>query len=308
VPRSCCAAAAAGSAAAIAAVSALSDSHVTATSSGTVEDTISELASPSGAKLGYATAVRASLPDDVAGIVRNPAGGQALIFAFLIAQDENLRETELEMLRGETDPRTFEITTGLQSRLAEIHSSQKIALIDLALPALRRLSAEEYERFLRITKNLIEADQQIDLFEFMLQKIIRRHLDMFFDRAPSQRIRFRDVASLAGDANVLVSTLAHLGQEADDEVAAAYREGASLLAEESRLEFGLLAVAECGLGPIDEALDRIDKATPLVKKKILCACSKTVMADNRIESREAELLRAIADTIGVPIPPFVRAE
>jgi uncharacterized tellurite resistance protein B-like protein len=60
------------------------------------------------------------------------------------------------------------------------------------------------------------------------------------------------------------------------------------------------------LAQIDEALNRFDEATPLVKKRLLHACGKVVMADQRITDNEAELLRAIADTIGCPIPPFVK--
>jgi hypothetical protein len=31
------------------------------------------------------------------------------------------------------------------------------------------------------------------------------------------------------------------------------------------------------------------------------------MADKGVSSREAELIRAIGDAIGVPVPPFVKA-
>ena len=65
---------------------------------------------------------------------------------------------------------------------------------------------------------------------------------------------------------------------------------------------------DCGLQQIGEALDRFDQAAPMVKKSLLIACGNTVMADDEIVSDEAELLRAIADTIGCPIPPFVKAE
>jgi uncharacterized tellurite resistance protein B-like protein len=38
------------------------------------------------------------------------------------------------------------------------------------------------------------------------------------------------------------------------------------------------------------------------------ACAQTVAADGAIQEREAELLRAIADTLDCPIPPFVQME
>ena len=63
---------------------------------------------------------------------------------------------------------------------------------------------------------------------------------------------------------------------------------------------------QCGLQDIEVALDKFAQATPLVKKRLLHACGKTVMADEKVTSDEAELIRAIADAIGCPIPPFVK--
>ena len=44
-----------------------------------------------------------------------------------------------------------------------------------------------------------------------------------------------------------------------------------------------------------------------VVEQAAIACAHTVAADGQVLYREAELLRAIADTLDCPIPPFVRA-
>ena len=56
---------------------------------------------------------------------------------------------------------------------------------------------------------------------------------------------------------------------------------------------------------IDAALGKIEHAIAPVKKVILRACAKVVVADGIIASQEAELLRAIADALDCPVPPFV---
>jgi uncharacterized tellurite resistance protein B-like protein len=56
---------------------------------------------------------------------------------------------------------------------------------------------------------------------------------------------------------------------------------------------------------LDTALDRLALATPQIKKNLIEACVQVVAADSLIQEREAELLRAIADTLDCPIPPFV---
>ena len=62
----------------------------------------------------------------------------------------------------------------------------------------------------------------------------------------------------------------------------------------------------CDLPQVDEALNRLGQAVPQIKKNVLNACAQTVGADGVIQESEAELLRAIADTLDCPIPPFVQ--
>jgi uncharacterized tellurite resistance protein B-like protein len=70
----------------------------------------------------------------------------------------------------------------------------------------------------------------------------------------------------------------------------------------------LLPAAECELAQVDDALNRLCQAVPQIKKNVLNACAQTVAADGVIQETEAELLRAIADTLDCPMPPFIPAQ
>ena len=56
---------------------------------------------------------------------------------------------------------------------------------------------------------------------------------------------------------------------------------------------------------VDLALERLGQAVPQIKKNVLNACAQTVAADEIVQEREAELLRAVADSLDCPIPLFV---
>ena len=58
---------------------------------------------------------------------------------------------------------------------------------------------------------------------------------------------------------------------------------------------------------IDAALEHLAQASPQLKKLVLNACAHAVASDGVLQSREAELLRAIADTLDCPLPPFLEA-
>jgi uncharacterized tellurite resistance protein B-like protein len=56
---------------------------------------------------------------------------------------------------------------------------------------------------------------------------------------------------------------------------------------------------------LDAALGRLVLSVPQIKKNVLNACAETVAADGLLQAAEAELLRAIADSLDCPIPPFI---
>ena len=157
-------------------------------------------------------------------------------------------------------------------------------------------------------QKLVESDGEIDLFEYVFQKIVLRHLEPHFQQARKPTTQYYAIKPLAGDCAVLLSALAYLGQEEPDQVRFAFQQGANLLSYAAQAELQLLPEEQCELAQVDTALDRLGQAVPQIKKNVLNACAQTVAADGVIQEMEAELLRAIADTLDCPIPPFIPAQ
>jgi hypothetical protein len=102
----------------------------------------------------------------------------------------------------------------------------------------------------------------------------------------------------------VLSVLAHVGNKTPQTVDAAFVAGLRGL-DVAGLDARPRDLASANLGDLDAALGRLEEAAPALKKQILHACARTVSADGRIETREAELLRAIADALDCPLPPFL---
>ena len=129
------------------------------------------------------------LNEDWKRAARDREGAQALIFGLLLAGDDELREGEVSFLEKSVGRDAMELSLKWQEEVRELHSARKIALIDLSLPALRGLSESEYRRFLEITQWLIASDAKVDLFEFMIQRVIERHLVSHFEGGGFAKIR-----------------------------------------------------------------------------------------------------------------------
>jgi len=66
----------------------------------------------------------------------------------------------------------------------------------------------------------------------------------------------------------------------------------------------LLSGESAGVAALDAALNRLAVAAPIIKKNLIEASVRVVAADGVIQEAEAELLRAIADTLDCPMPPL----
>jgi Zn-dependent protease with chaperone function len=265
------------------------------------------LGNPTPLHLRYAEALRSAFPESVRSATREPLSAQALMFALLLSDDGALRDGQLEEIGRQMSAAMREKVAALHPEVAPIAARARLPLVNLALPALRQLRADEFQRFSRTLQWLIESDEQVELFEFVLQKIVRRHLAPQFEKARPPVIQFYSMKPLAPDAAVLLSALANLSSADAAEVAKAFQAGAPYL-RAGDVDVALLPRDQCGLEQVSAALDRLALAVPQIKKNVLEACVRVVGADGVIQEREAELLRAIAETLDCPIPPFVKME
>ena len=252
--------------------------------------------------------VHRSLPQAWIDICHSHHGAQAMVYALLLAQDETLRNAELSQLRQSCEAETYDLVSSLFREVGTLHSTIKFSLVDLAIPTLRHLSQNEYQQFRVIIDQLIASDRQVNLFEFALLKVIQRHLDTFFRQSRPPRMKYRNIGRLTDETSILISTLAAMSHVNDPAgIQSAFNRAANHLKSTSRTPITFRDASECGLKEIDEALGKFNEATPPVKRLLLEAASQSVLEDSAVSSREAELIRAIADAIGCPIPPFVKS-
>jgi hypothetical protein len=271
-----------------------------------MQSVLPNLGKPTPLHLRYAEDLRNSLPESLKATACEPFDAAALIYALLLSEDETLRANQLKGLAQRTNAAIYGKTAALFPEVAPIAGHTRLPLVNLALPALRQLRSNEFEQFSKTLRWLIESDQQIDLFEFVLQKSIRRHLESHFNKTRPPTTQYYSVKPLVPDCSVVLTALANVSSGDPAEVEKAFLAGAPYLRSPDG-DWRLLSREACGLSEIDAALNRLALAVPQIKKNLIDACIHVVGADGVIQEREAELLRAIADTLDCPIPPFVES-
>ncbi len=265
---------------------------------------VADIGQPQAQHLSYATEFHQAMPDSLQAAARDPLEASALIFALLLDNDPSVRQKQVSDITRLVSGPAGQETLRLWPELQSLPAQAKIPLVDLALPALRRLSPQQFEQFREALKNLMASDEKTDLFEYMLQKIVIRHLETYFSPGRRQITQFYDLRPLVPDCGVLLSATAYAGQEDATSAHAAFAVGAGPLGQIAGREIPWFPPGQCDLAHLDIALERLSQAVPQIKKNVLNACVQTVAADNVIQETEAELVRAIADALDCPVPPL----
>ena len=255
-----------------------------------------------------ARGILSSINNSIINAVRDRDGAKVIAGFLLLSSDESTRERQTVIIKDFVGS----IFDDLQAHIEEIlesPSATKIAIMDLCLPSLRSCSENEYDQFCNYIDMLILADDQIDLFEFMIQRIIKRHLDKYFGRVKkSNSFRFVSLSNVKKECTIILSAMAGVGSTVKSESLEAFNNGALILEKEGSGNLKMLEPGSCGINEIDKALDKLERCSSTLKKDILVACGTAALSDNHLSCLEIELLRAVADSIGTPIPPFVFRE
>jgi hypothetical protein len=219
----------------------------------------------------------------------------------LDSDDEPTQRRQLAFIAARAGGDALSLLQSLDFSLRELGPAQKLPLIQLALPALKALEPSALAPFFETLDALVHADGRISPFEFALQKLLRRNLAASRQPTTAAVVQIYSFQAVATEIGTVLSALALAGAS---DPAAAYAAGTAQLP--------LLAGRLAPLAPaqdfaaLDAALDKLATASGPIKQRLLLAAAHVVTTDDLINVEEYELLRAIAATLDVPLPPLSR--
>ena len=220
------------------------------------------LGKPTPLHLQYAEALRNSLPESLKAAAREPLDATALIYALVLSADEAQRATQLAGLAGLV-PQTVAVKlAALYPEAAATAAHARLPLVNLALPALRQLAPGQYSQFSQALQWLINSDGQVELFEFVLQKIVLRHLDSEFHGVRKSVVQYYTLKPLVPDCAIILSALADVGSNDAGEIEKAFAAGAPYIYAPDDTGLALRPAGQCGVDQIDAALNRCPTPCP----------------------------------------------
>jgi Zn-dependent protease with chaperone function len=255
-------------------------------------------------EISCAQALHDGMPDVLRVAAQEPFSARALVYALLLDPRADLRDFQLTRLKAGAEPQDFAETMRLLAPVQALPDTHRLPLLDLAMPALRQMSPRQHRAFRAQVELLMVADQRLSLFEYTLRCVLHRHLDAQF--LPQRRTRpvHSSPQRLAHPVAAVLALLAWEGQPEPDQAARAFDTGMHSYIGGDHTH-RLPRREECSLAEFDAALQTLNQSVPAIKRRIVVACTACILANQQVTVREAELLRAICDTLDCPLPPLI---
>lgn len=274
---------------------------------GSLEEAVSRVGKVDPEVISYAHTLHDGMPDVLRVAAHEPFSARALVYALLLDPRADLRELQLTRLKAGAEPQDFAETLRLVDFVEALPDTHRLPLLDLAMPALRQMSCHQHRAFRAQVEVLMVADQQLSLFEYTLRCVLHRHLDAQFLPQRLTRPVHSSPQNLTRPVATLLALLAWEGQPESGQAARGFDTGISAYIGGDHT-YRLPPREECSLAEFDAALQTLKQSVPAIKRRIVLACAACILANQQVTVREAELLRAICDTLDCPLPPLVMRE
>ncbi len=289
---------------AVIAAGAMAEARQTGTSPTSAAAFAASVGQPSEKHMLYARKLREAIPPALLEAAHEPASARAVVCALLLAKDEETAGKQLGLMAD--DQALREETLKLRSAVAALPPEATMPLLDLSLPALKRISQEQYATFKTRVRGLIQADRQVELFEYTLYRILLRSLDPAFAPEAPRPPQYYSLATLSAPCAVLLSALARAAGS-EESVAQSFDAGVAQLPELNQKP-SLLPAEEASVAKLDHALETLTTVSPANKRELVRAAVAAIAADDHVTVEEGELLRAISDRLDCPVPPLLPGE
>jgi Zn-dependent protease with chaperone function/uncharacterized tellurite resistance protein B-like protein len=220
----------------------------------------------------------------------DPVSAMAVVLGLILRNDPTQRAAQLAQAEALAGGEVVKEARRLDALLRAVPAGSRVALLDLSMPALRQLSPAQVAAF---RKALERAGYEAEdgLIVLLIQASMRRYLST--EKNPPSRPG--DVAAACG---LVLSAVVQTSGEDPSAQGRAYVLGVGVLGM-SGLAPTMVPSPQVDLAKVDEALAVIAGQAVPSRRQFVRAIGAAMLHDGRAEPAEVEIVRAVADSLGI---------
>ena len=230
----------------------------------------------------------------LANAAHDPYEARGLIYAMLIDPEPEIAAAQLNKIRAQAERGVPSHTEQMLPLVQASTRSQLLLLLGMAMPTLKELSRQQYQRFSANAAELIVFDQRVNVFEWVLHRVMTKELYAHFVQPNRTMGRIGSFRRMRLEVQTILSVVAHRSGAAED----SFHTGAELL----KLDLQLSSLAFFDHEQLNKALERLRELQPKLKQQLLEACAAVALADGELHPDQHALLHGIAATLDCPLP------
>jgi Zn-dependent protease with chaperone function len=267
----------------------------------TAREYAAAVGNPTAASYQAGVRIRKEIPQHLIDLAHNPATAVPLIYGLIFDRNQNVRQAQYGIVARYHGKQVADESWRCATELVHVDPSLRLPVASIAFPALRGRPEAETRLMTSVLGELINADGQIDIFEYCLGTMVFVGLSEACPSGSPWKSRRESLASAQNAVSCLIAVLAQTGNSDPPVAAAAFQAGIAVAYPQARIPFrpvqGVFALEE--VWPVIDGLEGNDKAT------LVAAVATTVTADGVVTEEESELLRTVCGVVHCPVPPVV---
>jgi Zn-dependent protease with chaperone function len=253
---------------------------------------------PTDLQIQDSVGFRGVIPGALREASEDPVSAMAVVLGLILRHDPTQRAAQLAQAESLAGGEVVREARRLDAMLRAVPAGSRVALLDLSMPALRQLSPAQVGAF---RKALERAGYEAEdgLIVLLIQASMRRYLST--EKNPPSR-----PGDLAAACGLVLSAVVQTSGEDPTAQGRAYVLGAGVLGM-ADLSTMMVPPASVDLGKVDEALAVIAGQNVPARRQFVRAIGAAMLHDGRAEPAEVEIVRAVADSLGISFATGLKA-
>jgi Zn-dependent protease with chaperone function len=259
---------------------------------------IEGIGQPGWEQILAAAALAATLPDSLLSAARSTEWAPELLLSVLLDKDDSIRDRQLLAIARKLGAESETQVRYLLQSAMPIQPQQRLPLLEIAFPALKRRPVAFIHRMLEVVNEIVHMDGKIEVFEFLLAKVISLHLTEAINPAQSTTGGSDTLQNHTQAVRDVIAILADHGQKERELIQRSYANGIN----STGLKSTPMQRPTNWVKTLNKALQQLDNLKNKEKERLIAALIETILTDTQVTTEELELLRATGSALHVPLP------